>query len=92
MNHVLPGLSRTEALPRWDHSGRSLTVCSFKEALSLGQAKRFAAVESFIIPQPAKCYFRGLGDRSQQAQRQTDRALPLQGFNSTDLRGPAWPG
>lgn len=61
MNHVLPGWSLTEALPRWDRSGRPLTVSSFKEALSLGQAKRFTAVESFIIPQPAKCYCKGLG-------------------------------
>lgn len=92
MNHVLPGWSLTEALPRWDRSGRPLTVSSFKEALSLGQTKRFTAVESFIIPQPAKCYCRGLGDRSQQAQGPKDGALPPQGFDSTDLWGPAWPG
>ena len=90
MNHLLPGRSWTEALPRWAHSGRSLTVSSFKEALSLGQAKSFIAVQTLIIPQPAKCYCRGPGGRREQAQGQRDRALPPQSL--TPLISRAQPG
>lgn len=92
MNPVLPGQSQIETLPRWDHSGRSLTVSSFKEALSLGQAKRFTAVEWFIIPQPAKCYCGGAQRQWRTGPGTEGQSLGPSGLHSTNLQGPAWPG